>query len=141
MLAVVPQGKVLRALVGFATVSPGGDASVVRGQLEGGLGDRLGRLLAIINLARDSTTLGGLAAREALNWLLWPAIAAAEIGPGDLTRMVEGIGKGTAVAVEVVCLAPPLNPLGRRAEVRIGKAPVRTVPLDIALVERLVLAG
>ena len=85
--------------------------------------------------------LGGMAAREALNWLIWPAIAAAEIEPGEFTRQVEGIGQGTDVAIEVVCLAPPANPLGRRGEVRLGKIPVRTVPLDVPLVERLVLTG
>lgn len=141
MVAIAPQGRLLKAFVGFATLSPTGDANVARGQLEGGLADRLSRLLAVLNLAKDSRSLGGMAAREALNWLIWPAIAAAEIEPGEFTRQVEGIGQGTDVAIEVVCLAPPANSLGRRGEVRLGRVPVRTVPLDVPLVERLVLAG
>jgi hypothetical protein len=141
MVAIASHGKVLKTYVGFATLSPSGDAHVARGQLEGELADRLGRLLAVIKLASDSSTLGGLAAREALNWLLWPAIAAAEVEQGELTRLVKGIGQGTEVSIEILCLAPPTNPLGRRAEVRIGKVPVRTVPLDVQLVERLVLAN
>jgi hypothetical protein len=139
-VAIASDRNALKVVVGFATLSASDESIVQRGQLEGALAERLSRLLAIFKLTSECRTLGGLAAREALNWLLWPAIAASEVGPGELTRLVEGIGGGTELAVEVVCLAPPSNALGRRGDVRLGKIPVRTVPLDVPLVERLVLS-
>lgn len=141
MLALAAVSGVLRVTIGYATLASTSPIEVERGQATGGLADQFSRIATVIGLASSSQTLGGIASREALNWLLWPAIAAAEVQDAELLRLVRGLGRGTETAVDVTCLTPPTNIMSKRGDVKIGKLAVRNRALDLTLFEQLVLAS
>lgn len=96
----------------------------------------------MLRIATTSSSLAGLAAREAINWLLWPAIAVAEGYPPELPGLVRSIGTGTEIVTSILCLFPTSSArVNRRIDIKVGKTPVQVLPLDLALFERLVLSG
>src|SRR5262249_49389050 len=118
------------------------DVAVGRaGDLGGAIGQRIGRVLEVFELAGSENGLGRSAARQALAWLLWPAVAADGASGGKIVTALWRWEEEGAARLSVTCLLPR-ELIGRvRGPLRIGKHPATVLPLDVDLFNRLLLAG
>lgn len=136
-------GEELRLTVGYAAIGRGLDVSADGNRLRGPLADRLAPLVAALRLADTVRGVNGDAAREAVNWLLWPSLAGA---PGAtrprLETALRRLGAGQC-RVDVLLLLPP----GSRGSTNASKkgppclsgVPVTVHTLDWSLLEQLCL--
>lgn len=73
----------------------------------GELADRLRWLLALVHLAaQGGDEVGPALAREALGWLLWPALAAEQEPLPPLMERLRTLDQGAKISVELACLLP-----------------------------------
>lgn len=137
-------GDTLRLVVGYAAVDGHLPCEVERGKFKGPLADRLERVISSVELAGSDTSVGGVAAREALSWLLWPALATREAESQATQRLLSNLSKGTTrIEISALCYLPSGAPALRQGAkpVRIGSTPVALRPMDIQTFEELVLSG
>ncbi len=132
----------LRVVLGYAALGAQLGVEFSRGQIKGDLGDSLARLSSTIELATTAKDVGAVAAREALNWLLWPALAAAE-QPGSKTEsLLLELDRGIECDLSAVAYLPPTTAALRRATAaKCGKLAVALRPLDVGTFEELVFCG
>ncbi len=132
----------LRVVLGYAALRECIDADLVRGQLTGPLQEVLSRLSTSVELATSVDGVGAVAAREALNWLLWPALASAE-RPGSRTeRLLLQLDRGVSCAVSVVAYLPTGAAALKRAGIaKLGKHPLSMHALDVGTFEALVFGS
>jgi hypothetical protein len=132
-----PAGK-LAVTVGYASLDGAADVRVERRGLTGRIARRLERVVRVFQLSSDDTPIGN-AAREALSWFLWPAMAAQEITDRRLGEALRRWADGAPIDLSVVCLLAPTVLPGRDKAARVGGVPVTFVGFNADLVNRLVL--
>lgn len=131
----------LRVTVGYATLDSNVDVHFSKGQMGGSVGRSLGRLLEILSLSTRGTGLGSRVAREALAWLMWPAVATDGDRREGLVLALRAWEKGAPVESDVVCLLPAGLNGKNETSLRLGGVPVSLVSLDIDLFNRLLMSG
>jgi len=130
----------LAVTVGYATLDATADVVLSRGDLTGAVGQRLARVVEVLELAGSRDGLGGTAARQVLAWLIWPTVAAEGANASHLITALRSWERGGDVRISVTCLLPP-ELLGRaRPPVRFGKHDATVLPLDVDLFNRLLLS-
>ena len=86
--------------------------------------------------------MGAVAAREALNWLLWPAIMTTELNTPEIRRpWCAALVRGTEVVMQSICVVRGVAGLGRQGDLKLGGHPARVLNLDVPLFNQLVLSG
>ena len=136
VLAVEPSKAGLRFVIGYAAIESSVDLSTKRGQLSGKVAQHLERLHRALVLAVQGETLGATAAREELNWLLWPAVASARPHPHRLITALEDFGRNPQ-EIELVLLLPPSAAF--RGPLRLGEVTAKLVELNSSLLDELCL--
>jgi hypothetical protein len=132
----------LHFVVGYAALEEPLAAELVRGKLTGSLADRCERLLRWIELASlDTGGVGTTAAREALNWLLFPALAERDIEGGVTHRLLLNLGRGTRISTSVLCYLPESANVGGRGAAKLGNSSVSLRTLNVETFEALVLSA
>ena len=133
------KGSSINVVLGYAALGIQFDVDVSRGQLTGELNDTLSRIATTVELATGNTGSGNVAAREAFNWLVWPALAAAE-QPGSRTEsLLLNLDRGVECALSAVVYLPPTAlALKRATEAKSGKYSVSLRSLDVGTFEALV---
>lgn len=132
----------LRIVLGYAALGEALDADFARGQLTGRLAEYMTRLAASVSLASSGTGAGSVAAREALNWLLWPALASSEHDSRATQALLTALGRGTACDVSAICYLPPdAAALKRGGTAKLDKLPVMARALDVTTFEELVFGA
>jgi hypothetical protein len=132
----------LRVVLGYAALGEAVDADVTRGQLSGGLQEVFSRLASTVELASTVDGVGAVAAREALNWLLWPAVAAAEQPASRTERLLLQLDRGVQCTMSAVAYLPPGSAVLKRPPgAKLGKIPIVLRALDVASFEALVFGG
>jgi hypothetical protein len=137
------EGDKLRVVLGYAALRDAVDADASRGQLSGQLHEVLARLAGSVELATSVDGVGAVAAREALNWLLWPALAAAERPNSKTEQLLLHLNRGVACKLSVVAYLPPSSPALKRGTggTKLGAHPVGLHALDVGTFEALVFGG
>ena len=127
--------------VGYAALAAPMELKRNSGRLSGRLYTKLSRFLEVLRYALSGgDTLSARAAREALNWLLWPALAAeANPNPG-LVHALEQLEGGIEHEITVRILLPADHPaIDPGATNRINDAPIEIVGGDIAWMDHLLM--
>jgi hypothetical protein len=138
LLGVTAETGSLSFVVGYATLDAEVDVDLSRAQVGGTLGRRLAHAVGTIHAALADDGPASAAAREALSWLIWPALAVDGV-PDPRLAVALAEWRGDPQAVEVVCMLPPNLSLPRGRSVRIVKTPVSVLAVDVDLLNRLVL--
>lgn len=135
-------GERLRVVLGYAALGDSVEADVVRGQLTGTLQELFSRLASTVELASTGEGVGAVAAREALNWLLWPALAAAEQPASRTERLLLALDRGVPTSLSAVAYLPPSSAVLKRPPgAKLGKIPLALRALDVGSFEALVFGA
>jgi hypothetical protein len=139
-LGIAARDDGLQLLVGYASLSVPEDLQTSAGRLSGPIGQMLDSVVKALQLALGSTGLAASAAREALDWLIWPVIAAEEQAPAALIKLLRARSIDMKVELGILCLLPPAPAWSREKSVKVGKVPGILQPIDRDLINRLLLS-
>lgn len=135
-------GDKLRLVLGYAALGNSVEADIVRGQLTGTLQELFSRLASTVELATTGEGVGSVAAREALNWLLWPALAAAEQPASKTERLLLSLDRGVPTDVSAIAYLPPSSAVLKRPPgAKLGKYALNLRSLDVSSFEALVFGS
>jgi hypothetical protein len=134
-----PRGDDLHLQLGYATLDQSVDVEFSNGRLGGDVGRRIKTLSSVVELARSGEGVMATAAREALGWLLWPALATDGRSAQGLHAALRRFTETGNAEVEGVCLLPLAKNASRGKTWRAGDIPVAISSLDVDLFSRLVL--
>jgi hypothetical protein len=141
-LALIHQDGALRFVLGYANLhSPAESIAIERSTMLGQIPERLVRLMAVVELAcsRDVSATAS-AAREALNWLIWPALALARKLSPRLLETIRNLGQGITARFEARIMLPAAHPLiEHKGQAALEKALVTVRALDEARLEELLM--
>ena len=105
------------------------------------MGERIGRLVKAVGLASGAAGVPAIAAREALGWLLWPAVAADCRSAPEIETALRAWANGAVPSVEAVCLLPPTKVDAKLRPLKVEGVSVSVMALDLGLFNRLVLSA
>jgi hypothetical protein len=141
-LAIIYQEGALRFVLGYANLhAPAESISIERSTAEGQIAERLTRLMAVIELACSSDpSATASAAREAFNWLAWPALALSRgISPRFLDTM-RGLSRGVQARFEARLMLPTSHPLAEhKGQAALDKALLTVRTLDNTRFDQLLM--
>ncbi len=132
-------GDQLELQLGYATLDQAIDVEFSNGRLGGDVGRRIKTLAGVLEIARSGESVMAAAAREALGWLLWPALATDGRPVPTLHTALRRFTETGTAEVQGVCLLPPAKNASRGKAWKAGNVPVAVSSLDVDLFSRLVL--
>jgi hypothetical protein len=140
-IGVARVGEGLRMIIGYATVSPSPDLDTSKAQFEGAVAKRIARVAEALHICADGTRTDAVAAREAVAWALWTAVAV-----DDSTHVMwrEALAKWNGAVggpIEVIVLLPPAGGNVKDRGGKIGRAKAVVRPLALDRLNALVLGG
>lgn len=137
-LAMTAEDDGVRLTIGYASLNRVADIRTERKALLGRDGKRISRVIEACRRVSDDDAIGG-AAREALSWFLWPAVASQGLTDARLVAGLHAWAGGSPVTSTALCILPAGVLAGRERSVSIGPVPVSFQAFDHDLVNRLVL--
>ncbi|TKC96487.1 hypothetical protein [Polyangium fumosum] len=139
-LGVTKKDDGLSFVLGYTTLDPNVDVDLSKAQIGGELGRRIGHLVGALQHALSGDGPAAEVAREALSWVIWPALAGEEQAGTELPKLLLEWRGAQGAAIEVVCLLPPAQ-VTRGKTVKSGKVQVAVQVLDVDLINRVLLSG
>lgn len=137
MAAVWLVEETLAMRIGFATADSSADLDLTRPTPGGRVGKLVAALTEVWRLAGRGTGVEGAAAREFLNWMIWPALAAEEGGPLAVQNAMRAWRLREA-APGAIFLVPP-QVMAAAGAPRGKKATMSVLTLEPALLNKLLL--
>jgi hypothetical protein len=131
----------LKLYLGYAALQEALPMRLDQGKAIGPLAERLERLAELLQAAtRGGDELGPSSAREALGWLLWPALATENERLFEpIRRALDALPSGISVSLEAVCLLPRGHSMiAGKVEATFKGDPLHLVGLDGEIFEHLV---
>lgn len=134
-------GGKLHVQVGYAALAAPMELTRRGNKLGGDLHTRLGRLLEVTQRAlAGGDDLSARAAREAISWLLWPALAAELYQPTALINVLRELERGCEVVFTVRILLPRGHEaIAADASNTLLGAPVEVVGVDVGWMDTLIM--
>lgn len=139
MLAVWPAGEKLAVRIGFATADPNVPLDLSRPTPGARVGKLAAALAEVWQMAARGSGDDGAAAREFLNWIIWPALAAEDGGPPGVQEAMRS-WRLCEEATGGVFLIPPQS-TALTGALRGKRAKVSVLTLEPALLNKLLLSS
>lgn len=134
-------GAGLRLAIGYATVSPSPDLDTSKAQFEGAVAKRIGRVAEAIHVGADGTRADAAAAREAVSWALWTAVAVDESTHGPWRTALAKWSGSLSTPIEAIVLVPPSGGNVKERTGKIGRTKVMARSLALDRLNGLLLGG
>ena len=134
-------GEGIRLVIGYATVSLSPDLDTSKTQFEGAVAKRIARVAEALHMAADGTRADAAAAREAVAWALWTAVAVDDLTHGMWREALARWNGAVGAPTEAVVLAPPAGGNLKERSGKIGRTKAVVRPLALDRLNALLLGG
>lgn len=141
-VALGATNNVLRAIIGFATFDPNIDLDLSLPQVGGRVGERLSAVVNTIQMLRGDD-IGAQAARDAVGWLVWPALAGMDASErsNDLVGALSDWSRVKELRIEVSLMTPAQMQLPKGKAPKVSRWSVTVTTIDVPLIKRLLLSA
>ncbi|MGK3998917.1 hypothetical protein [Sorangium sp. So ce1024] len=134
-------GEGLRLAIGYATVSPSPDLDTSKAQFEGAVAKRIARVAEALHMGADGASAGAAAAREAVAWALWTAVAVDDSTHSTWQDALEKWNGAVSAPIEAIVLVSPSAGSVKERGGKVGRAKVAVRPLALERLNALLLGG
>lgn len=131
----------LRFAVGYATASSSPDLDTSKAQLDGPIAKRVSRVLEAIAASGEGARADAGAAREAIAWALWGAVAADEASHSGWREELTRWSGSVAAPTEALVLAKSSDNNAKERNGKIGRVKVVVRPLALERLNAMLLGG
>lgn len=131
----------LRLAIGYATVSLSPDLNTTKAQFDGAVAKRIARVAEALHIGAAGTRADAAAAREAVAWALWTAVAVDDSTHGAWGETLMKWNGAVRAPIEAIVLMPPAGSNMKERSGKIGRAKAVVRPLALDRLNGLLLGG
>ncbi|UQA57429.1 hypothetical protein [Polyangium aurulentum] len=140
-IGAVRVGEGLRLAIGYATVNPSPDLDTSKTQFEGAVAKRIARVAEALQICAEGARADATAAREAVAWALWTAVAVDDSTHGMWREALTKWDGAIVAPIEAILMVPPAGGNVKERGGKIGRAKAIMRPLALDRLNALLLGG
>jgi hypothetical protein len=122
-------------------VSPSPDVDTSKTQFEGAVAKRIARVAEALHVGADGSRADAAAAREAVAWALWTAVAVDDSTHGVWREALAKWNGAVGAPIEAIVLVPPAGGTVKERSGKIGRVKAVVRPLALDRLNALLLGG